>query len=35
MEKRTVFIGNVKVFKCQQPGPTSRDRVFLKEVLLW
>lgn len=34
MEKRTVFIENVKVFECQQPGPTSRDKVFLKEVLL-
>ena len=34
MEKRTAFIGNVKVFECQQPGPTSRDKVFLKEVLL-
>lgn len=25
---------NVKVFECQQPGSTSRDKVFLKEMLL-
>ena len=33
MEKRAVFIGNAKVFECQQPGRTSRDKVFLREVL--
>lgn len=33
-EKRNVFIGNVKVFECQQPGLPLGTKFFLKEMLL-